>query len=318
MRMATFASAVVLMLAAAAASAQSYDPSLAMSSLYFAKIGYCPASEIGAWDCGESCQYHSGFQVKGVYTNSSIESQGYSGYDPASGRIILAFRGSSNIPNWISDLNFFKTTYPNPDCNCEVHRGFLHEWQSLQVQAMPDLQALYAQYSAPIHVVGHSLGAAVTILAAMDIISKISGDVSIYNFGEPRVGTQAFAVWASGRLPAGKQFRVTHRKDPVPHVPPMLLDFQHAPHELWYDNDGDTTYDNCNDSPTAESPDCSDSIIPDAVDDHLLYLGICTECSCDSDKLVKKFGPKVAARVIARMNKKRNMVNPFANQKANF
>jgi len=304
MRIATLAAAVAASLLCAQAIATSYDPTVAMSSLYFAKIGYCPAAEIGAWNCGESCQYHSGFQVKGVYTNSSIESQGYSGYDPNTNTIILAFRGSSNIPNWLSDLNFFKTTYPNPSCGCEVHRGFLHEWQSLAIQAMPDLQALYAQYGAPIRVVGHSLGAATSILAAMDVVTHISSDVSVYNFGEPRVGTSAFSQWASGRLPAGKQFRVTHKRDPVPHVPPMLLDFLHAPHELWYDNDGDTTYDNCADSPTHESPDCSDSIIPYGIDDHLLYLGICTECSCDSKRLIDKYGPKVAARLLARMSKK--------------
>jgi hypothetical protein len=400
-----------------------YDPTTAMSALQYCKTAYCPANEIQAWNCGPACQAHSGFQVVGVYNNASIESQAYTGYDSASGTIVVAIRGSSNIENWINDLDFFKTQYTNPACGsssaqlraedgswsgsssggggsssggswsgsssggggsssggswsgsssggggssgsassgsgsapssgsgsgsassgsgsapssgsgsgsassgsgsapssgsgsgsgpgtgCEVHRGFLQEWQSLSSGVLSDVQSMVSQYGAPVFVTGHSLGAAVSILAAMDIITSITADVTVYNFGEPRVGNPMFAAWAASQLQAGMQFRVTHQRDPVPHVPPEDFGFLHCPHELWYDNDGDTQYSNCNDSPTAEDPACSDSVIPFGIDDHLLYLGICTECTCSSELLIKKYGPAVANRVLARMNKNRASKN---------
>jgi hypothetical protein len=146
-----------------------------------------------------------------------------------------------------------------------------------------DVQVLVnAHAGSPILVTGHSLGAAVSVHAAVDIMNKITGvsSLELYNFGDPRVGDPAFASWVTTILPDGKQFRVTHAADPVPHLPPMHFGFLHAPHELWYNNNGDASWSDCNDSPSAEDPNCSDSTIPIDISDHLLYLGICTDCTC--------------------------------------
>jgi hypothetical protein len=137
---------------------------------------------------------------------------------------------------------------------------------------------------ATVFVTGHSLGAAVALHAAVDIIRTTGAHVHLYNYGEPRVGNPAFAAWAAATLTEGRQFRVTHARDPVPHLPPLDFGFIHTPHELWYDNNGNTTWRDCKDSSTAEDPTCSDSVLPIDVEDHLLYLGICTECSCTSAK----------------------------------
>lgn len=291
------ASLLAIVLFASAGTQAQYDPSTAWSALQFCKTAYCDAGAISSWSCGPACQFHSQFQIQGVYHNASIESQGFSGYDPSMGAIVVAFRGSSNIPNWISDLDFIKTTYPNPACGCEVHRGFLGEWLSMSYDVLNDVNALLSTHGSntPVFVTGHSLGAAVSILAAMDIITHATANVMVYNFGEPRVGDSTFAAWAAGRLSAGKQYRVTHERDPVPHVPPMDFGFLHTPHELWYDNDGNSSWSNCADSATAEDPNCSDSVIPFGVWNHLLYLGICTECTCSSDKLSAKYGADVVA-----------------------
>jgi hypothetical protein len=204
------------------------------------------------------------------------------------GQIVVGFRGTHNFENWIQDLTFGKVPYPNTKCSgCEVHHGFLEEWQSYSSQILSAVSGLLqSNPSAPIFVTGHSLGAAVSLLAALDIINILgvpASQVTLYNFGEPRLGDPAFAAWASSVLNYGKQFRVTHKRDPVPHVPPEAFGFLHTPHELWYDNDGNTTWTDCADSATAEDPNCSDSVLPIDVDDHLLYLGVCTECSCSGD-----------------------------------
>lgn len=272
--------AAVLLLLPLAASAQ-YSPTVAMSSLYYCKTSYCNSQDIQSWDCGSTCNFHPGFKVQGVYRNSSVDSQGYSGLS-STGDIVVAFRGSYNIKNWIADLDFTKVSYPS--CSgCEVHKGFYEVYLSMCTGMLADVQTLMnANPGAKIHVTGHSLGAAVAVHAAVDMLAKISGvgALELYTFGEPRVGNPTFAAWVPTVLPQGKQFRVTHEADPVPHVPPEVFGFLHAPHELWYDNDGSTSWKDCQDSPTAEDDSCSDSTIPIDIDDHLLYLGLCTECSC--------------------------------------
>lgn len=284
---AVFIATIAVFIATAQAS---YDPNAAWSALHFCKTAYCDASAISSWSCGPACGFHPNFKVQGVYHNTTIDSQGYTGYDPSSNSIVVAFRGSSNIPNWLNDLDFIFTEYPNPSCGCKVHQGFLGEWMSMAYNVLNDVQTLTNQYgNIPVFVTGHSLGAAVSILAAMDIITHVTQDVTVYNFGEPRVGDPTFAAWAAGRIPGGKQYRVTHERDPVPHVPPMALGFLHTPHELWYDNDSNSSWSDCNDSPSAEDPNCSDSIIPYGIWNHLLYLGLCTECTCDSKTLLAKY-----------------------------
>jgi hypothetical protein len=285
--------------------AATYNPGESWSALHYCKAAYCPSSTLQGWNCGPSCQFHGRFQLKGVYDNATIQSQGFSGYDPSADQIVVAFRGTSNIVNWISDLDFTKVPYPDADCGCEVHQGFLGEWASLAGDVLPDVSALVQEHpTAQVLVTGHSLGAAVSMLAAMDIF-KITRKVSVYNFGEPRVGDSKWAAWAGSRLEQGVQFRVTHKADPVPHLPPESFGFLHCPHELWYDNDGNTTWSNCNDTVSEEDPKCSDSVIPIGIEDHLLYLGICTECSCDSLALKAKYGPKIAAHVSKRMEDNR-------------
>ena len=259
-----------------------YVPQEAFSALYYSKIAYCSSADIASWDCEPCKQYHPQI-INQVVTEGDYESQGYIGYNPADNQIIIAFRGSSNLPNWIADLDFKKIPYP-PCSGCEVHEGFYNVWlgQKKYLDG-PLLNLTKAHPSATILVTGHSLGAAVSAIAATEIATSFPNrSVTLYNFGEPRVGNQAFAQWATTVLATGKQYRVTHKADPVPHLPPMSWGFLHTPHELWYDNNGGTSYKNCTDSGSAEDPTCSDSTIPIAVMDHLLYLGICTKCSCSN------------------------------------
>lgn len=67
--------------------------------------------------------------------------------------------------------------------------------------------------------------------------------------------------------------RVTHWRDPVPHLPPELLGFAHEPQEVWYTED-QSSYTVC-DATNGEDPNCADSLFWTlSVDDHLSYLGI--------------------------------------------
>jgi len=45
------------------------------------------------------------------------ETRVVTGYDAAKNYIVTSFRGSSNVMNFLEDVNFFKKTYSRPGCN---------------------------------------------------------------------------------------------------------------------------------------------------------------------------------------------------------
>lgn len=285
----TFIFALVLAVAACVVSASksyNYDPAIAMEALFYCKIAYCPGSAIQAWTC-DACSLHSGFQLNAVYQNPSLQSQAYSGYNPNTNRIVVAFRGSSNIQNWIDDLTFEKVPcqYCGSACpNCEVHEGFQTEWLGYATPILRDVQALMNQYpTASILIAGHSLGASCVVHCAAHMTLKFGTAIDIvpYGFGTPRVGNTAFSEFVSSQTGSRTQ-RIVHKKDPVPHVPPMDFGFLHSPHESWYNVGGTTSWMDCNDYPGHEDPNCSDSIIPIDILDHLEYLGHSTECNLNA------------------------------------
>ena len=159
-------------------------------------------------------------------------------------------------------------------------------WHSVKTGVLASVATLTSTYpnADSMLITSHSLGASISLFAALDLAHLYpSWTQHLYNFGEPRVGTEIFAQWAVTQLQDGKQFRVTHKRDPVPHVPPMSFNFLHTPHELWYDNDGDSSWKDCRDSASGEDPHCSDSELPIDIRDHLRYLGKCTTCERQPD-----------------------------------
>lgn len=134
----------------------------------------------------------TGFVATYVIYDQKSDTTGFLGYMPSEKKIYVIFRGSTSTKNWISDLDAIKITYTTfPECNCEVHKGFFDAEQriaSAMVNEVKSLLAKYAGYS--VTVTGHSLGAALSHLAAMDLVKAgIKSDV--INFGTLRVGTLA-------------------------------------------------------------------------------------------------------------------------------
>jgi predicted lipase len=86
---------------------------------------------------------------------------------------------------------------------------------------------------APIFVSGHSLGGALAAFAALDIRMNLGASVTLYTYGQPRVGNTAFSDLLFQEL-TNKYIRVTHYDDTVAHVPPLVSYFKHAGNEVWY------------------------------------------------------------------------------------
>ena len=83
--------------------------------------------------------------------------------------VIVSFRGSSNIQNWLLNLGTTKTSY-SACTGCAVHSGFLSAYNSVSAAVKTHVNGLLAKYrNARLMVTGHSLGGSVAILAAADL-----------------------------------------------------------------------------------------------------------------------------------------------------
>lgn len=80
-------------------------------------------------------------------------------------------------------------------------------------------------------VTGHSLGGAIADFAAAEI-RKSGVTADLYTYGAPRIGGKALSDFITNQNMGGN-FRVTHRNDPVPRLPPVVLGFVHISPEYF-------------------------------------------------------------------------------------
>lgn len=80
--------------------------------------------------------------------------------------------------------------------NVLVHEGFYIAHKKLFPAANSTILKLIAQHpNAPIYCVGHSLGAALATLTALDLARLYHPQIYLYTYGSPRVGNPAFAQY---------------------------------------------------------------------------------------------------------------------------
>lgn len=264
------------LLALVAAEASEYSAAQGVTSLYLSMATFCdPAT----YETREFVGYTEGF-VATKTLNSTLGAVGFVGYLPSDRSIYVAFRGSSSLENWISDLNVAKTPYTTfPECGCSVAEGWFHAMKSvIEVVAgeVRDLQARYAGYA--VRLTGHSYGAALAQLASMDLAQR-GIECSVYNFGQPRTGDQKYADFVTSRADFPELWRVVHYRDIVPHWPfDEYMGFAHACSEEYEDESGAIV--SC---ALCEDPACSaqfDQPRDWRPDDHMTYLGF--PISCDT------------------------------------
>ncbi|MGY4533729.1 triacylglycerol lipase [Pseudomonas sp. TE3786] len=146
---------------------------------------------------------------------------GAEGMGTRQGEVVLAFRGTDILQDWLTDGNCGVQQGPSAWL---VHAGFNETFKSFR----EDLDR-YMRGRKPsiIHCVGHSLGGALATLAADHLSQAGVGGVKLYTFGSPRVGVAGFARNLTSKLGVENIHRVYHLADPVSMVP--IFPFAHAP-----------------------------------------------------------------------------------------
>lgn len=133
---------------------------------------------------------------------------------------IIAFRGSQQIRDWLTDLNAWQVEYPyeNRDTSIRVHKGFMNSYRSVRAQ----IHNFIAENDVKVvHVCGHSLGGALATLCSVDLQYNFDIMVSCFSSGNPMVGNRAFVKSYNRRVP--NSVRTYVRGDIVPKMPPKLF-----------------------------------------------------------------------------------------------
>ena len=156
--------------------------------------------------------------------------------------------------------------------NIYVHSGFegqylrlrdINLWIKKEADENPDYQIICT---------GHSLGGAMAHLSAADLndLYGFGPRISIYTYGQPRVGDQAWAEYLAS-LPFGDRiYRYAIRGDPVVQLPPRILGYRHSRYQWMVNKDGSLT--SCNyDKGKFESEECIWGALENNVDIHKQY-----------------------------------------------
>lgn len=127
--------------------------------------------------------------------------------------LVIAFPGTDNAACWVADLDALTVDVPGVGA---VHRGFWEAWQAI---AAPVTVAIGDQ---PVTLVGHSLGAAIAICAAVSFTIGGRPPVAVFGFEPPRVSPDLGVRTAVAHVPL---HLYKNGNDLVPDVP---LGWQHA------------------------------------------------------------------------------------------
>jgi hypothetical protein len=150
--------------------------------------------------------------------------------DDATKSIVVSFRGTNSLQNWIANLDYKKVkinTWPECD-NCKLHGGWWKSWKDVRKivkKAVKELMDQHPDYR--IVTTGHSLGGAIAQIAAADMRATEGIGVDAYTYGSPRIGNPEASEFITNQT-LGRNYRVTHKHDIVTNFPPLFKNYRHV------------------------------------------------------------------------------------------
>ncbi|KAI6185989.1 Lipase-3 domain-containing protein [Aphelenchoides besseyi] len=164
---------------------------------------------------------------------------GYTAISHSEKAIVVAFRGTQGFLELVFEIDhvILKKKKPSPVGGKVAeyfHDVFQNLWDSGVATDIKKMLDEYPNYE--VWVTGHSLGGSVASIAATYILNTYNLEnerIKLVTFGQPRTGDTDFAAGHNLRLP--RSYRVTHRRDIVPHIPPEKFEnYWHHESEVWY------------------------------------------------------------------------------------
>ena len=140
----------------------------------------------------------------------------------------ITFRGSDSCKDWIVNSKFWSSVIPynNYHSKIRVHSGFISAYKSNSVRGRIQKE-VERNNIRKIVLTGHSYGAALAILCAVDLEYNFpKNDYEVIVFGCPRVGNKYFQK--SYNLRVFKTLRVENVNDVVTKVPFAFMGYRHV------------------------------------------------------------------------------------------
>jgi len=281
----------VTALVCTAADSVAYDESDAKLYVEYARAAFCDQSSLENWNCGDICD-NVPIEAGSVYflgPGSKYEVQGYVAALPSavdnssatvSRRCVAAFRGSVRMKNWVADAKAQPIAWPLDGSEswcpgCMVHRGFAFAYEELRLSLFAALDELSCER---LVVTGHSLGAAVATLTAIELRAAANLAVEpVWLYGAPRVGNlefvDAFIAAGEAQRISPPVWRVVHYHDPVPRLAPTFYPFgyRHLPGEVLY-SEAEDSFRRCS-MVVGEDLECDSVPLRQCITlDHLTYM----------------------------------------------
>ncbi|KAG1860458.1 Alpha/Beta hydrolase protein [Suillus tomentosus] len=213
---------------------------------YYASAGYCTNTQTLAWDCGTNCDANPGFKPVASGGNGDSVQYWFVGYDPNLDTVIVSHQGTnpSEILPLVTDADFFLTTldstlFPGISSDIEVHNGFQDAQTSTATDVLAAVESAMSTYgTTSVTMVGHSLGAAITLLDSVYLPLWLPAGTTFttIGYGLPRVGNQAFADYVDANL---HLTHINNEEDPIPICPGMFLGFVHPAGEVHIQDSGE-------------------------------------------------------------------------------
>ena len=141
--------------------------------------------------------------------------------------VVASFRGTVSLEDWLHDFDFLSAPYEPVANYGTVHKGFQAVYQVVRDSLLAQIRGADQKFTRLI-MCGHSLGAALSELAAPDLLHNGGFAVvpEVQNFAGPRCGHHDFASLFDVQIDTC--FRVVNAWDIVPHLPPPLASFEHV------------------------------------------------------------------------------------------
>lgn len=222
----------------------------------YGSIVYCGDARLQAWDC-KQCKEQ--YNLVYVANDPRFKGRALIVRDSVRKEIVLVFRGSHNIRNWLQNFVYEYSEVPYAP-GARVHKGF---WDSSNALVPYFLKALASELNAypgyRFAVVGHSLGGSQAIIGAIEVHRRLKvpfEKISVFTFGQPRTGNVEFARYVNS-LPM-QVTRVVNENDMVPHSIPEYGGFAHHGTEMLITNNASRPCSNA----VLEDPTCSKGYFP--------------------------------------------------------
>lgn len=202
-----------------------------------------------------------GFGTVHPVEHSSTDTQGFIAKHDSRSDVVATFRGTEmKLPDLLTDAKFFASGYSYSKgikgflarifASKRVHSGFLKAYRAVREEVRTQVSDYlsWVEGDRRVLVTGHSLGAALATLCALDLREMLDTagmedvPVILYTFGSPRVGTPRFVKYHAARIT--DSWRIVNDEDIIATVPPkfnifrLWLGYRHIPHFKFIDKNG--------------------------------------------------------------------------------